>query len=79
MIHGDVDEVVPLKENSAALVESYKANDAAAQVELVVVEGQGHNFWPGYFRSQELVDFAIERARVGSQQPVESDREKEGR
>jgi dipeptidyl aminopeptidase/acylaminoacyl peptidase len=66
IIHGDVDTVVPLEENSATLVERYKANDAAENVELVVVEGQGHNVWEGFFRCEELVDFAIERARAGS-------------
>jgi dipeptidyl aminopeptidase/acylaminoacyl peptidase len=63
IIHGDIDNVVPLKENSATLVERYKQANAGDAVELVVVEGQGHNFWPGFFHCQELVDFAIRRAK----------------
>ena len=66
IIHGDIDTVVPLKENSAELLRSYKAEGAEASVKLVVAEKQGHNFWEGFFRCQELVDFAIERAREGA-------------
>ena len=66
IIHGDEDKVVPLKENSAEFVERYKATAAGDLVTLVVAEGQGHNFWEGFFRCQELVDFAIERAKVGA-------------
>ena len=64
LIHGDIDKVVPLKENSAALADRYKAANADNLIELVVVEGQGHNFWPGFFRSQKLVDFATRRAKA---------------
>ena len=35
-------------------------------VKLIVLEGQGHNYFEGFFRSQELVDFAIARARAGA-------------
>ena len=66
IIHGDVDKVVPLKENSGSLVDRFKQNGAEDIVKLIVVEGQGHNVWPGFFRSQELVDFAIERANAGA-------------
>jgi hypothetical protein len=66
IIHGDVDKVVPLKENSAELVERYRAADAADAITLVVAKGQGHNFWEGFFRCQALVDFAIARARSGA-------------
>jgi alpha-beta hydrolase superfamily lysophospholipase len=66
LIHGDADKVVPLKENSAEFVRRYKSADAESLVKLIVLEGQGHNFFEGFFRSQELVDFAIERARIGA-------------
>jgi hypothetical protein len=29
-----------------------------------VIEGQGHNMWPGWFQCQELVDFVIAHARA---------------
>jgi len=66
IIHGDIDKVVPLKENSAELANRYEKLGKAKLVKLVVVEGQGHNLWPGFFHSQPLVDFAIERARAGT-------------
>ena len=65
VIHGDVDKVVPLKENSAELVRQYREAGSGELVELEILEGQGHNFYEGFFRSQKLVDFAIRQARVG--------------
>jgi alpha-beta hydrolase superfamily lysophospholipase len=62
LIHGDVDRVVPLRENSGEFAARYKAAGAESLVKLVVPEGQGHNFWPGFFRCQELVDFVIAQA-----------------
>ncbi len=66
IIHGDEDTVVPLKENSAALVKRYQAAGVSSAIELVVVKGQGHNYWKGFFHCQRLVDFAITRARAGA-------------
>jgi pimeloyl-ACP methyl ester carboxylesterase len=65
IIHGDDDQVVPLKENSAALAEIYQTEGAAESIELIIANGQGHNFWQGFFQCQTLVDFAIARARAG--------------
>lgn len=64
IIHGDEDTVVPLKENSATLMQRYEAAGAADVAELITVAGQGHNFWEGFFRCQPLVDFAIDKANV---------------
>jgi dienelactone hydrolase len=69
LIHGDVDKVVPLEANSAALAEHYKQAGAAGLVTLVVPKGQGHNMWEGFFRSAELIDFAIARAKIGAAPP----------
>ena len=66
LIHGDEDTVVPLKENSSAFVETYTKSGAADAVTLVVAKGQGHNYWEGFFRCQELVEFVIERAIAGA-------------
>jgi dipeptidyl aminopeptidase/acylaminoacyl peptidase len=66
IIHGDVDTVVPLKENSQMLADVYKQSDAGDAVKLIVAKGEGHNFWQGFFRCQELVDFAIARANAGA-------------
>ncbi len=64
-IHGDEDKVVPLKENSAEFAARYQAAGAADAVTLIIAKGQGHNFWEGFFHCQELVDFAIARAKAG--------------
>ncbi len=66
LIHGDVDKVVPLKENSAEFVRRYKEAGADSLVNLIILEGQGHNFFEGFFHSQPLVDFAIEKAKAGA-------------
>ncbi len=67
LIHGDEDRVVPLRENSAAFAARYKAQGAGALVKLIVAKGQGHNYWEGFFRCPELVDFVIARARAGKE------------
>ena len=69
LIHGDVDKVVPLEANSAALAEHYKRAGAANSLTLVVPKGQGHNMWEGFFRSAELIDFVIARAKIGASPP----------
>lgn len=63
LIHGDVDAVVPIEENSRAFVEAYKRAGVADFVRLIEVPGQGHNFWEGFFRCQPLVEFVIEKAK----------------
>jgi alpha-beta hydrolase superfamily lysophospholipase len=68
-IHGDDDKVVPLKENSTEFAARYKAAGAEKLVTLIVAKGQGHNFWEGFFRCQELVDFTIARAKVKAKEP----------
>ena len=62
IIHGKDDKVVPLEKNSAELERIYRANGAGDLIEVIKVDGQGHNYWPGFFQCQELVDFVIERA-----------------
>ncbi|MEI8369971.1 MAG: prolyl oligopeptidase family serine peptidase [Planctomycetia bacterium] len=66
IIHGDIDVVVPIEPNSARLKARYEALGKGDLVELIVAEGQGHNFWEGFFHCQKLVDFLIQRARAGA-------------
>lgn len=66
IIHGDDDKVVPLIENSATLNAIYESARQGNLVTLIVAEGQGHNFWEGFFRCQRLVDFAIDRAKAAA-------------
>lgn len=66
LIHGDIDKVVPLKENSQTVFDQYKAAGAEDCAQLVIAEQQGHNFWKGFFTCQELVDFSIKCAKEGA-------------
>jgi alpha-beta hydrolase superfamily lysophospholipase len=64
LIHGDADEVVPLESNSAEFVRRYTAAGAAERIHLQIAHGQGHNYWPGFFRCRELIDFVIQTAKT---------------
>ena len=66
IIHGDDDKVVPLGPNSARLEAVYKEAGKGDLVNLIVAKGQGHNFWEGFFRCQELVDFLVTRAHTAA-------------
>ncbi|MBI5834309.1 MAG: prolyl oligopeptidase family serine peptidase [Armatimonadetes bacterium] len=56
-IHGDVDTVVPLADNSGEVAKRYEA--LGGKMQLIVPPGQGHNLWEGFFQCQELVDFVL--------------------
>lgn len=66
-IHGDVDTVVPLEQNSQAFATIYEQAGVKDLVTLIVPKGQGHNYWEGFFRCEELIAFAIARARAGAE------------
>ncbi|MFO1460084.1 MAG: sialate O-acetylesterase [Verrucomicrobiota bacterium] len=66
LVHGDADTVVPLPENSAEMVRRYRDAGAESLIRLIVLPGQGHNFAEAFFRNEELVAFAISRARAGA-------------
>jgi pimeloyl-ACP methyl ester carboxylesterase len=57
-IHGDQDELVPLEPNSLELIARYR--NLGGPGELVVAEGQGHNLWDGFFKSEDLVAFVLQ-------------------
>ena len=59
-IHGDVDKLVPLADNSGLMQERYAA--LGGTMHLIVPPGQGHNMWTGFFRCDDLVKFVMERA-----------------
>ena len=62
-IHGDVDAVVPLKDNSGEVARQY--DKLGGKMELKIATGQGHNLWDGFFQCQELVDFVLARSAPG--------------
>ena len=63
VIHGTDDRVVPIDRNSAELESAYQSAGNADAITLERVDGQGHNFWEGFFRSQKLIDFLITEAK----------------
>ena len=63
IIHGTIDKVVPFDRNSAALAAAYEAEGKRDLVELIEIDDQGHNYWPGFFNCEALIDFLIARAR----------------
>ena len=65
IIHGTDDKVVPFDANTGALRDAYEDAGAGELISVIEAEGQGHSFWPGFFTCQELVDFLIERSKVG--------------
>ena len=60
-IHGSVDTVVPLEKNSGELAARYRK--LGGDMTLQVIEGKGHDMWPGWFECKELVEFVIANAR----------------
>ncbi len=63
-IHGDSDTVVPLDANSAALKTRYSA--LGGPVEVSVLAGRGHDMWSGWFQSEAITNFMVERAHAGA-------------
>jgi hypothetical protein len=68
LIHGDSDKVVPFEPNSGEVQRIYNAAGKKSLCNIIILKGEGHNFYEGFFRSQPVVDFAIRRAREGSLQ-----------
>ncbi len=60
-LHGDRDELVPLEENSSVLADNYRKH--GGRIEVIVVEGQGHNRLPVWFQSHALIAFVIAHAK----------------
>lgn len=63
MIHGDIDTLVPLEDNSLEVRTRYFA--LGGQCRVIIARGQGHNRWAGFFQNEELKDFVIRHARPG--------------
>ena len=60
-IHGDADGLVPLEANSGLMKERYAS--LGGTMILIVIHGQGHNMWPGFFQSEDLVTFVRTHAK----------------
>jgi len=70
IIHGDQDNVVPLAQNATVLLEHYQQVGTADAVRLIIAEGQGHNYWEGFFRCQSLIEFAVQCAQAGVESEI---------
>jgi len=66
-VHGNVDTVVPLERNSAELARRYRA--PGGKIDVVVVEGKGHQVCPEFFESKRLLDFLLARGKAGIGNP----------
>jgi pimeloyl-ACP methyl ester carboxylesterase len=58
-LHGNADKVVPLERNSGELAKRYK--ELGGTMELITIDGKGHEVCPDFFHSQRLVDFFLSR------------------
>jgi predicted esterase len=56
-VHGDMDEVVPLKDHSEELVRRYR--DLGGKAELLVIAGKGHEEVVEYFQCPAFLDFFL--------------------
>jgi lysophospholipase L1-like esterase len=58
---GDIDTLVPPKDNSFLLADRYKA--LGGDITVTVFKGQGHNYWPGFFEDRTMAAFIIKHAK----------------
>jgi len=68
LIHGTDDTVVPIEKNSNEMLRRYEKAGKRNLIRVIEIERQGHNFWPEYFQSEDLVDTAIANAKLGARQ-----------
>ncbi|MDP6525367.1 MAG: GDSL-type esterase/lipase family protein [Kiritimatiellia bacterium] len=61
---GDVDKLVPGKDNTFLLAERYKA--LGGDITVTVFEGQGHNYWTGFFEDKKMAEFIVRHAKKAS-------------
>lgn len=74
IIHGDLDNVVPLAQNASVLLAHYQQEGTADAVQWIVAKGQGYNYWEGFFRCQPLIDFAAHCAQAGMESETAAER-----
>ena len=64
---GDIDTLVPPKDNSFLLAQRYEA--LGGDITVTVFEGQGHNYWTGFFEDSAMADFIIKHAKRAASIP----------
>ena len=58
---GDVDKLVPAKDNTMLVAQRYKA--LGGEMTVTVFKGQGHNYWTGFFEDDAMAAFIIKHAK----------------
>ncbi len=61
-LHGDIDTIVPLEDNSAVVAERYA--QLGGEMTLDVKVGHGHDYWEGWFQDEGLTNFILQTATV---------------
>ncbi len=67
-LHGDADTVVPLERNSGELARRYRA--LGGEMELVVIEGKGHQVCAEFFQNPRLVEFFLRQGKPPPARPA---------
>ncbi len=62
-IHGDSDSIVPLERNSNELARRYR--ELGGAMDVIVLEGKGHDASPEFFQNQRMLDFFREHGLRG--------------
>ena len=58
---GDIDTLVPPKDNSFLVQSRYKA--LGGDITVTIFKGQGHNYWTGFFEDKAMAAFIIKHAK----------------
>ncbi len=58
---GDIDTLVPAKDNSFIVEKRYKA--LGGDMTVTIFEGQGHNYWTGFFEDKAMAEFIVKHAK----------------
>lgn len=64
---GDVDKLVPARDNSFLVEKRYKA--LGGEMTVTVFKGQGHNYWTGFFEDEAMAAFIIKHAKKEASLP----------
>lgn len=64
---GDLDKTVPAKDNTMIVAERYKA--LGGDMTVTVFEGQGHNYWTGFFEDKAMAEFILKHAKKTASLP----------
>ena len=59
---GDIDTLVAPKDNTFLVQERYKA--LGGDMTVTIFEGQGHNYWTGFFEDRKMAEFIIKHAKA---------------